>query len=214
MNQLQTAVPGNNVRQEVRRQIIDMALRRARPGTGSSSEFMRQRTAMQTWPDLRKTLADIEWVIVGAVATRAFMPERMTRDLDILVKAADEGKLIDQLQKAGFQLLGKLSLPGYTFQTPEGVEIDVLLGNQPWLEKALAQKAHDPAGYRGLALPYLVLMKLESSRARDMGDLTTMLGWADDDALAAVRQAVAQYRPTDSQDLESLIYLGRLERGD
>jgi hypothetical protein len=41
-----------------------------------------------------------------------------------------------------------------------------------------------------------------------------MLGWADDETLAAVRDVVARYRPADSQDLESLIYLGRLERGE
>jgi hypothetical protein len=168
---------------------------------------------MQAWPDLRKILNGVDWVIIGAVATRAFMPERMTRDLDILVRASDETTTVDRLQKAGYQLIGKLAIPGYTFQTAEGVEIDVLLGNQLWLEEALAQPAHDPAGYPVLALPYLVLMKLESSRARDVGDLTTMLGWADDDTLAAVRDVVARYRPADSEDLESLIYLGQLERG-
>jgi hypothetical protein len=169
---------------------------------------------MQAWPDLREILTGVEWVIAGAVATRAFMPERMTRDLDILVRASDEIAIVDRLQEAGFQLVGKLAIPGYTFQTGEGVEIDVLLGEQPWLNEALTQQARDPAGYPVLALPYLVLMKLESSRARDVGDLTTMLGWADDETLAAVRDVVARYRPADSQDLESLIYLGRLERGE
>ena len=41
---------------------------------------------MNSWPDLRKILKGILWVIIGGVATRAYMPERMTKDLDILVK--------------------------------------------------------------------------------------------------------------------------------
>jgi hypothetical protein len=41
-----------------------------------------------------------------------------------------------------------------------------------------------------------------------------MLGWADDEMLAAVRDAVARYRPAESEDVESFIYLGRLERGE
>jgi hypothetical protein len=36
-----------------RRIFLDMALRRVRPGTGSSHEFMRRRTAINKWPDLR-----------------------------------------------------------------------------------------------------------------------------------------------------------------
>ena len=44
---------------------------------------------MITWPDLRIVLQGIRWAVVGAVATRAYMPERMTRDLDILVHYRD-----------------------------------------------------------------------------------------------------------------------------
>lgn len=142
------------------------------------------------------------------------MPERMTRDLDILVKASDEAKLVGLLQKAGFQLLDKLAIPRYIFLTPAGVEIDVLLGDQPWIDEALAQEVSDPAGYPVLPLPYLVLMKLGSGRVQDVADVTRMLGWADEETLSAVRQVVARYRPSDSQDLETLIYLGRLERGE
>ena len=40
---------------------------------------------MNPWPDLRQVLTGIPWVVVGGVATRAYMPERATKDLDILV---------------------------------------------------------------------------------------------------------------------------------
>src|SRR5262245_18737226 len=72
-----------------RRLLLDICRRRIKPGTGSSQEFLYRRTAMQLWPDLRPILAGLDWAIVGAVATRAYMPERATKDLDILVSQQD-----------------------------------------------------------------------------------------------------------------------------
>jgi len=39
--------------------ILKMALRRAKPGTGSSAEFLDRRTMLQPIPDLRAILGDI-----------------------------------------------------------------------------------------------------------------------------------------------------------
>jgi hypothetical protein len=82
------------------------------------------------------------------------------------------------------------------------------------LGEALAQPRLDPIGYPVIDLPYLVLMKMESNRSLDMGDLSRMLGLASEQDLDRVRQAVRQYSPQDLEDLESLIYLGKLELGD
>ena len=79
------APDGNLSARQKRRFMINMLKRRMHPGAGSSKDFLRRRTAMNPWPDLRLILQGIDWVIVGGVATRAYMPERMTRDLDILV---------------------------------------------------------------------------------------------------------------------------------
>lgn len=89
----------------------------------------------------------------------------------------------------------------------------------PWAairgsKEALAHVRHDLAGYPVLDLPYLVIMKMISSRGRDFGDVTTMLGLASDAELDRVRQVVAHYAPDDLPDLESLIYLGRVEMQD
>jgi hypothetical protein len=195
-----------------RRLIIDMALARAGQGTGSSAPFMQRRTAVQSFPDLRDILRDIDWVAVGAVAARAYMPERATQDLDILVRAADEPRVAAQLVAAGYERVAELGIPGAAFARQGEPEIDVLLGQQPWLEEALAAPGSDPAGFPVLALPYLTLMKLAAGRARDIADVATMLGWADDEALDAVRDAFDRYSPADRPDLESLIYLGRRER--
>ena len=62
-----------------------------------------------------------------------------------------------------------------------------------------------------LPLPYLALMKFKASRTVDLGDLTRMLALTDDAALAQVRALFHQFAPDGSEDLESLIALGKLE---
>src|SRR6185436_5152313 len=104
--------------------------RKGKPGTGSSHEFMQRRTAMNPWPDLRPILNEIKWVIVGGVATRAYMPERMTKDLDILVHQNNKDTVLAKLQQTGYQIIEQLAIPGYSLRSPEGVEVDVLFGNE------------------------------------------------------------------------------------
>ena len=197
-----------------RRILINICRRRIRPGTGSSLEFLRRRTAMNPWPDLRPVLQGIPWVVIGAVATRAYMPERATRDLDILVRREDGDEVRKRLEAAGYTFVSHLAVPGFLVHSPEGVEVDVVLGDDPWLDEALAHPRRDPAGFPVLDLPYLVLTKLVASRLQDVADLSRMLGLASDEELAKVRAVVTRYAPTEMDDLESLIYLGRFEMKD
>ncbi len=167
---------------------------------------------MISWPDLRPVLQDVPWAITGAVATRAYMPERLTRDLDILVRRQDEALVKERLAAAGYALGSPLGIGGFLARSAEGTEIDVILGDYRWLDEALASVHTDAAGLPVLDLPYLVLAKLAASRAQDIGDLSRMLGLASDVELARVREVVGRHAPAEMEDLESLIYLGRLER--
>jgi len=194
-----------------RRLVLDLALKRVKPGTGSALEFMRRRTAMKIWPDLRPILTDIAWVIVGAVATRAYMPERETKDLDILVHIDDGEEAVECLKLAGYQVVSKLGVPGYLLRSPEGIEVDIIFGNYAWLEEGLAQPNRDVVGLPVLDLPYLVLMKAQASRVQDWGDVTRMLGLASETQLARCRKIIARYAPDLKGDLETMIYLGQLE---
>lgn len=74
-----------NSKQKVREQIIALAQRRQRPGSGSSLVALRERTARTRFPDLTPVLGPVPWAVVGAVATRLYMPERGTQKLDIVV---------------------------------------------------------------------------------------------------------------------------------
>jgi len=197
-----------------RRVLIDISMRCIKPGTGSAPEFLRRRTAMITWPDLRPVLRGIPWVIVGDVATRAYMPERTTKDVDILVRRDDGDEVRKRLEAAGYKFVAPLALPGFTVCSPDGVEIDIILGDYPWLDEALAHLRRDPAGLPVLDLPYLVIMKIDASRGRDIGDLTTMLGLASDETLERVRAVATRHAPDVVDDLESLIYLGKIEMQD
>jgi hypothetical protein len=205
------APDGKLTPRQARQIMIEMVLRRQKPGTGSSLEFLRQRTAMNAWPDLREVLKDIPWVIIGGVATRAYMPERMTKDMDILVSATDAEEVMKRLKAASYTVASRLAVPGYLMLSPEGIELDVLFGTMPWLNVALRHPEYDMAGYPVLGLPYLVLLKLASTRSQDWTDVSRMLGLASKQQLEQVREVVALYRPEDSEDLESFIWMGRRE---
>lgn len=165
------------------------------------------------WPDLSEILAKIPWAVVGAVATRLYMPERMTKDLDVAISATASQAVAARLRAAGWQQEGVLTIGGATWRSPEGVAVDVLAGREDWWAEALqaAQSNRDAQGLPILPLPYLVLMKFGAGRVNDIADITRMLGQAGDASLEATRRLFAQYEPEGLEDLESLIALGRLE---
>lgn len=206
------APDGNLTPRQKRHFLIDLARRRVRPGTGSALEFLQKRTAMNPWPDLREVLSSIPWAVIGGVATRAYMAERMTKDLDILVRAADGDEVMRRMQQDGFTFVSRLAIPGYVMRSSDGIEVDVLLGEYAWLNEALQQPQFDPAGFPVLDLGYLVLMKMSAMWTQDWADISRMLGFASDEALDRVRAIVARYSPEDNADLESLIFIGQKER--
>lgn len=196
-----------------RRLLLDIARRRAQPGTGSARVFLEGRTAVARWPDLTPTLADIPWAVVGAVATRAYMPERATQDLDILVAATDRERVRVCLQRAGFLAVQELAIGGMTWRSPEGALVDVIESHAPWAPDALRSLRQDPQGLPVLDLPYLVLMKVEAGRAQDLADAARMLGAAAEACHHETRETFRRWLPDALDDLESLITLGRLEMG-
>ncbi len=207
----QIASNGKPTPRQKRRIIIQMCLRRQKPGTGSSLRFLKRRTAVNRWPDLRPLLVDIPWVIAGGVSTRAYMPERMTQDLDILVHRTDCKIVWEKFESAGYTVASQLDAPYFVASSPLGIEIDVICADFPWLKEALANPQHDAANYPVLDLPYLILMKLMANRTIDIGDITRMLGLASAEQIKQVETIVARYSPQDNEDLQALILLGKME---
>lgn len=168
---------------------------------------------MKQWPDLTDVLGDLRWATVGGVAIRHYAPERATVDLDVLISSRGAADVRARLRQAGFQYQGELTISGSTWIAPDGTAIDALESEETWVDGALEQALsnRDLQGLPILPLPYFVLMKLRSGRTIDIGDVTRILGMADDTALAAVREVIQQLEPDAAEDIESMIVLGRME---
>ncbi len=164
-------------------------------------------------------LDGIPFAVIGGVATRLYMPERTTADIDLLVRATDFDAAVAQLVTKGYRQLihplhfadTRLGLIGQRVQS--ALPIDVLSSDQPWVDDAVATVRRDDTGLPIVDLPYLVALKLDASRGIDQGDLTRMLGFAAEDELARVRAVVGQLLPADLEDLEQYIEIGRFEVG-
>jgi hypothetical protein len=196
-----------------RKLYIDISKRKLHAGRGSSYEFLRRRTTDMIWTDLTETLSPIKFAVIGGVATRLYMPERVTKDLDVVIVVSDAKKTRTKLEQTGFAFRAELSLVrGSTWVAPNQQEIDVLEGEEKWWPEAvaLAQNNRDGQGLPILPLQYLVLMKYQAGRAQDLADIERMLGQAQDDELKTVRAIFKKYAPDDFADLESLIELSKL----
>jgi len=194
-----------------RRLFLEMARRRARLGTGSAKAFLEARTAVADWPDLTPILTGIPWAVVGAVAARSYMPERTTQDLDVLIAAEHREEVRVRLERAGFLPVQELAIGGMTWRAPTGPPIDVIESRAEWVAEALRSIQRDPQGLPILDLPYLVLMKIQAGRAQDLADVARILGAAQDARRHEAREVISRWLPEASEDLESLIALGRLE---
>lgn len=167
------------------------------------------------FPDLTPILEPIPWAVVGAVGARLYMPERATRDLDIVVQTEDADTVRGKLSDGGFDYQGDLTIGRSSWVSPDGVAVDVIELAEPWLGEALreAEGNLDAQGLPVLPFRYLVLTKFEAGRVQDLADLTRMLGQASEEMLSSVRELFAELLGAETDDLESLIQLGQLEMG-
>jgi len=195
-----------------RRFFINLVKKRVQRGTGSSVTFLNRRKWGLPVSNIREIIKQVPFVIVGGVATRLYMPERMTVDLDILVKAEDARLIYQDLEQAGGQKEADLSIPGSQWILKDGTCIDVLEASDDWAKEAIEHPNYAPDGLPVITLPYLVLMKLLAGRSQDLADISRMLGGATEQELQQVKTVITQYLPTAVEDLESLIILGKLER--
>ncbi len=79
-----------NDRSQYKRSIfLSLVKKRVKSGSGSSLAFLNQRTWTYPVSNLKLIIKQAPFVIVGGIATRLYMPERMTLDIDILIKIQD-----------------------------------------------------------------------------------------------------------------------------
>lgn len=95
---------------QLRKQFITLVRKRVQPGSGSRLEFLNTRTWNYPVTDIRSIILTTPFVVVGGVATRLYMPERMTLDLDILILTSDALQLYQELLAGGARREGSLSI--------------------------------------------------------------------------------------------------------
>ncbi|HUY60435.1 MAG TPA: hypothetical protein VMW49_01035 [Candidatus Dormibacteraeota bacterium] len=181
-----------------------------------------------TWtlpvPDLRRILRG-PFAVTGGVATRLFMSERLTDDLDVLLPPSERDGAEGALRVAGAAYQGAhpaggsrwrlppdfpSDLPGLspawralqaivadTYDPPasEGAWVDLLTLDAAWVPAALAQAIRGPTGLPVLALPYLILMKLTSATLDDLADLGRMVARADPHRWQESERIVGDHAP-------------------
>jgi hypothetical protein len=193
-----------------RKKFIQLTLKRVKPGSGSTREFLKTRTWRKQVTDLRE-LIQVDYVIVGGVATRLYMPERMTDDLDILIHEDEAERAYQNLHEQMARRMGDLSIGGTSWELPDKTILDIITSQREWVTTALRYPQMGADGQPVISLPYLVLMKLEASRTTDISDISRMLGQASEVELNEVRKTIEIYDPNSLEDLESLIQLGKIE---
>jgi len=182
-----------------RRLYITLARKRVRPGSGSSPDVLWARTWRRPVFDLRSVVS-VPFLVVGGVATRLYAPERITDDLDVLIAVDRAEAFYQELERGGVAKV-----------LPDGMPLDVLEEDAAWVAEAMAAPQAGPDGLPVIALPYLVLLKMRASRGIDIGDLTRMLGAADESDLEKTRRVIRTHLSDGEEDMESLIQLGQLE---
>jgi hypothetical protein len=202
-----------------RRFYLDVGLRKRPIGSGSDMAILMQSERETLSIVMESMFGDIPAAVVGGIATRAYSPERKTQDIDVLVAHDRYGEALESLRKQGWRwrrdlpfTAGLLGLYGSAW-IKDGTKLDVLATEQPWAEEALAEKSYDQTGLRVIGLPYLVLMKIDSARGIDQGDLTRMLGLLDEEGVERVVDVVRRHYgdPHGVEDVRQYAMLGKLE---
>ena len=195
--------------------LLHMALRRAARGTGSQTGLLYERRAsVQPIPDLASVLGSLRWALVGGMALRAYAPERMTLDVDIIMHERDARAAREAFVDARYEIVGELSIGGFTArEAPDEMPVDVITRGDPWLEGVLAEPHLDDDGHPILPRPYLTLLKLQAGRTQDLADVQRLLAATPPAERVSTRRLVEAYAPDLTEDYDALIALADLEFG-
>ena len=114
-----------------RKLIISMVNRRVKPGCGSSIELLKSRTWTQTLPDLKKIIKKTPYVITGGIATKLYMAEVYSSNLDIFVLSEDAELITQELQDYNAYFLQDWDYGGTLWVFPDDTLFSVIYLNEP-----------------------------------------------------------------------------------
>lgn len=150
-----------------------------------------------------------EFLLIGGHATSLYMPQRQTFDIDILIHQENQEEINQEFIAENARLIGDLTIGGRSYLLQEQT-INIIYSKDSWFFDAY-RAANVAFGIKVISLPYLVLLKMLAGRMQDLADCSRMLGHADNSTIAEVKRIITLYSPEDLEDLESLIYLGKIE---
>lgn len=148
-----------------------------------------------------------------------YSPERATEDLDILIDHLSFPEASRKMKLAGYVKVRDLFFPNASLGlygeawSKGSLKIDLISTSQKWGNRAVRKHLEDPTGLPIVLLPYLVLMKMDSARGIDQGDLTRMLGRLSEEECEELIREAAKYSkdPNFADDVRQYAQLGRWE---
>lgn len=197
-----------------RKKLIEIVKRNVKPGSGSGIEFLKSRTWRNPITDIKSIIKQTPFVIIGGVATRMYMVERRTDNLDILVQFKDAKNVEEELLTSDAKRIASLNFGGSCWQLADGSFLNVIYLNKPWVKDAVLNPNYNDTGLPIISLPYLVLSKIIASRYLDLGDISRMLGGANEEELQQTKEIIGLYLNGAVEDVEDLAWLGKLEYQD
>jgi hypothetical protein len=204
---------------ERRRFYLERGLRKQGRGAGSDLRRLMSLPREDVAAKPESLFGDLAAMVVGGVAARAYAPERQTKDIDLLVDHDRFAEATNCLRRQGWQKKVDLVFPNTALGLrgeaweKDGLLIDVIATDQQWGNEAFRAPAYDQVGLRVIPLAFLLLMKLDSARGVDQGDLTRMLGRLEDSEVNEVVKIVGRHShdPQAADDVRQYAFLGRME---
>ena len=118
--------------------------------------------------------AAVPFAVAGGFAVLEHGYERFTRDVDLLVYAADLSRAMEALRVAGFR--GRRTPIGARLRDERTrVDVDLIGTSFAGDERALARSRRATRLLPVIPVEHLVLMKLEAGRSQDEADIVALL---------------------------------------
>jgi len=118
--------------------------------------------------------ADVPFAVAGGFAVIEHGYERFTKDVDLLVYAADLLRAMKALRAAGLRG-GRTPIGAKMRDEGTGVEVDLLGTAFEGDERALARSVRARGLLPVIPVVHLILMKLETGRLQDEADIVELL---------------------------------------
>jgi len=202
-----------------RRFYLDRAMRIETHGAGS--DLSRLLSAPRKTLVQMPILDDLPVMLIGAHAAAVYAPERATIDVDLIVPVTHFDVAEAKMRLDGFTRARALGFPGSalglrgsSWQKGDDPSVDMMTSDQSWLVEAfIAPQVANTKDQRVMPLPYLVLMKMDSARGIDQGDLTRILGRLNDEEVEDVVRIVSRYLGGSQapEDVRQYARIGRWE---